>query len=73
MKVVDIQPRDIFVLMEFSLKELCQLDFVLDNMTVEYDRTQEGQMDAALFLTERFAPAIKELIGQVREEDEATG
>lgn len=50
MNVVDIAPKDIHILLDFSLKELLNLKLILDNMTFNFDGDKQNHVDAKVFL-----------------------
>ena len=66
MRVVNIEARDVYVTLDLSAQELQLLDAALDHTTLEFDGEQEPQMKLANhFITETFAPAIKELLKEI--------
>ena len=62
MNIVDVQPRDVYVLAEFSVKELVLLKVIMDNMTLNYDSTVLIHKEAEEYLNTKFYPKVKEFI-----------
>ena len=50
MRIVDIAPKDIHILVDFSLKELLNLKLVMDNMSFDFDGSNPSHIEAREFL-----------------------
>ncbi len=68
MNVVEVQSRDIYLLVEFSLK---QVEFILDfidHSTVEYDSTQEPEMvEADKYVREDLFEPLNKLAEELKD------
>ncbi len=62
MHVVDVAPKDIHILMDFSMKDLIYLKQILNNMTFDFDSNVPEQQAAADFLNNTFYPTINDTI-----------
>ena len=67
MKVIKIEPKDIWVSIDFSLKELEKIVKALDHAEINYDHKSSSKEDAqikeaAQYLVDEFYPAIKEVV-----------
>lgn len=65
MKVLDAIPQEIMVITQFSVSELMYLKLVLENMTFNYDGTDETHKKAKEYLEQGFYPAIDQIITNV--------
>ncbi len=65
MQVIEVAPKDIHVLIDFSLKELVQLKLIMDNMTFNMDSSAKEHIDADKFLHEILYTNITELIKEL--------
>jgi hypothetical protein len=54
MKILDLYPRDFYVTMELSLKEVGKLLMVLDKSELKIDGKNPQEIEAAQFLKETF-------------------
>lgn len=71
MRFIQSIPRDITVLMEFSLTELIALQTILDNMEFQYNGQDKTHVDAKIYLEEVLYPNLTKLLDEVI--DDATG
>lgn len=58
MIVMDAVPRDIHVIVDFSLSSLKNLRTVLDNMTFDYDSTNPEHVEAKEYLEQVLYPTV---------------
>ncbi len=65
MHVVDVAPKDIHVLIDFSLKELVHLSHILDNMTFDFNSEIEEQQGAADFLNGSFYSTVNDILKEL--------
>ncbi len=65
MKVIDVAPKDIHILVDFSLKELLSLKLILDNMSFDFDGTKESHINAKDFLEGDFYHVINSTIKEL--------
>ncbi len=59
--VVSVQPRDIYVLVEFSIDEIQKILTVMDLIELNYDGTDKEQAEAKKYFVDKFYPFFKEL------------
>ena len=50
MQVIDVAPKDIHILIDFSLKDLLNLKIILDNTTFNFDGDNTNHVEAKEFL-----------------------
>lgn len=65
MKVLDAIPQEIMVITQFSVSELMYLKLILDNMTFDYNGTDETHQKAKEYLEHGLYPALEQLIHNV--------
>ena len=68
MKVIDVIPKDIVILNEFSVSEITSLLFCLEHCTIEYDTANDEEKKHADYFTNKFYKvllAIEERIKNV--------
>ena len=65
MRVLDAIPQEIMVITQFSMSELLYIKLILDNMTFNYDGTDETHQKAKEYLEQGLYPAINEIITNV--------
>jgi thiazole synthase ThiGH ThiG subunit len=73
MKIIKIEPKDVWVTIDFSLKELEKLLKALDHTEVNYDHKSLLKEDiqikeAAKYLVDEFYPSIKEVVDDLVED-----
>jgi hypothetical protein len=57
-QILDVQPKEVHVLMEFSLTEMMLLKILLDNLTFNADGQNETHHQVDEFLHEKLYPLI---------------
>ena len=63
MKILSIEPRDIYIVNEFSLEKLKLLKDFLSASTIEYDSQTEPELEkAAVYVTKELYPNLVQLI-----------
>lgn len=67
MKVLSVQPKDLYVTFEMSLKETLMIQTALGLAKIDFDGTNKEHSEAVHFLTEGFCPVINKLITDLRE------
>ncbi len=66
-KTLNVAPKDLYVTIEFSAKELKLLEKGLFLANIEYDGTIIEERKAANYTTDVFYTFIKELIKEIKE------
>jgi len=61
-KLLDMQPKDIHLLLDFSLADLELLVTILEKCTFNYDSSNEAEKKMAEDLTERIFPNLKTIL-----------
>jgi hypothetical protein len=64
MKILDVYPKDVYVQLEVSLKELKMLKSYIENSLPVYARVHE-EFEEEQFLEHNFLPAAKDVIEQM--------
>lgn len=59
--VVNVQPRDIYVLIEFSLGEIKKIVKMMDLIQLNYDGTKKEDVEAQKYLIDEFYPFFKQM------------
>ena len=62
MKIIKIEPKDIYVTFEISFENLIKLKRVIDMAEIRYDGKDEKEVGAQNYLISEFYPAIREVI-----------
>lgn len=65
MKILDIYPKEIHVVLELEFSEVMKLQKALSMVTINYNSTIEDEREAANFLTNGFFPNINDLVQKV--------
>jgi hypothetical protein len=65
--VVDVVFRDAYAVIEISITDLIKLKTALDLSKVEYSSSDEAEVEAVNYLTNRLYPDIVEIINKVKE------
>jgi hypothetical protein len=68
MKILDIYPKDIYVVCEFSSKDIEKLHKALGLTKINYDGKDKEEAEAVRYLTEAFFPAINEIMRKLKNE-----
>ena len=68
MKIVKIEPKDIWVTIDLSLSELKKILSALDHAEINYDHKKDIKInEAATYLIKEFYPTIKEVVDDLEE------
>lgn len=63
MKIIKIEPKDIYVTLEISLKNIEKIIKALDHTEINYDHKKDIQVgEAANYLINEFYPTLKEVV-----------
>jgi len=66
MKIIDVQPKDIYVTTEFSLVQLKWLQMFLNRSTVEYSSEDEPEIvEAVKYVTDKLYPDLESFLNQM--------
>ena len=66
MKIIDVQPKDIYVTTEFSLSQLKLLCLYLSSSKVEYSSEDEPEMvGACIYVTDKLYPDLVVFLKQM--------
>ena len=66
MKLLGIENREIVAIVEFSVKELEDLELALSLCNIDFDGKEEKEVSATNYLTKSFFPAIKDLVKNIK-------
>ena len=66
--VINVQSRDIYVLVEFSLEEIQKIVKVMDLMQLNYDGTKKDDVEAQKYLVEQLYPFFKQTKKELMDE-----
>ncbi len=70
MKVLGIEPRDVYVLMEMSSEQITHLLDFLDRCTVDYDSEKEPKLKQAVsYVTNEFFSVLNQLSEDLKQGD----
>jgi hypothetical protein len=61
MKIVDIYPKDFYVTVELSLKEVNKIIVALDKSQIKYDSKNPQEIEAVEFVKSEFFPLLNRL------------
>lgn len=62
MRVVNVEQRDTFFIMDFPVKELVMIKDLLDHANIEYDSEKEPEMKEAVdYMHEKLYPFLNEV------------
>jgi len=61
MRVIDIVPKDISIIVELSVSDLDSLIYCLDNSVVDYDAANGEQVNAVTYYTDVFYPLLTDI------------
>jgi hypothetical protein len=65
-KIIDVQPKDIHVTIEFSLKQLKNIESFLKRSQVEFNSTEEPEMlEVFQYVIDEFYPALLEFLNNL--------
>ena len=67
MKILDVVAKDVYILVEFSLKELEMIKFLMDRATIDYNGESDREAEAVEFLHQKFFPFLEQTVKQVKE------
>ena len=68
MKIVKIEPKDVWITIDLSLSELKKILSALDHAEIKYDHKKDIKIsEAATYLINDFYPAIKEVVDDLEE------
>ena len=59
MKILDIQKRDVYVALEFSITEILHLAKVMDLALVNYERDDQDAVEAVKWMHETLEPQLE--------------
>ena len=62
MKVIDVQTREVFVILEISAGDLRRLKTMLDCASIEYDGGDPEQKAAHEYFTSEFYPKLEKIV-----------
>ena len=71
-KLLDIQPKDIHLLLDIPLTDLEKLIIVLENSTFNYNSEKKEERDLAEYLTETLYPNLKAVLEATQEATHGT-
>lgn len=63
---IGIQPRDVFVQVEFSIDEIRKLSVLMDLISINFDGKDKEETDAKEYFLNKFYPFFKELDKELR-------
>ena len=67
-KITNIEQRDTYINLEFSLNELMQLKDLLDHASIEYDSEKQPELkEASIWLENSFYPMLVEIENKISE------
>ena len=67
-KIINIEQRDTYINLEFSLNELMQLKDLLDHASIEYDSEKQPELkEASIWLENSFYPMLVEIENKISE------
>lgn len=61
MKILDLYPRDFYVTVELSLKEVGKILLALEKAELKFDGSKPQEMDAVQFVKETFFSQLDQL------------
>lgn len=63
MRIIDVEYRDFYYIVDFSRKDMQHLKNILDHTDIKYDGEKEPEMvEAVKYLNEKLYPTIKKVI-----------
>ena len=62
MKIIKIEPKDIYVTFEIGLENLKKLAIALSLSEIKYQGTEEKDKEAVIYLTNTFFPTISKVL-----------
>lgn len=68
MEFLGMQPRDVYVLCEFSRTDLQLLETALNNIELTFDGSIPEEQKAADYLVEKLYPKVQQMLKQIEEE-----
>jgi len=68
MKILSIEPKDIYVTFELSVAEIEKLLIGLGLTKIEYDGKNEEEKEAALYIEKTFFPELERIMKEIKNE-----
>lgn len=65
-KVLNVAPKDIYVVMEIGLEELKKLRTVMDITKIDYNGKDEEETKAVKYFKEVFYPFVDEVLEEIK-------
>jgi len=66
-KLIEIQPRDVYCLLEIRFEDLLKVKKALEMAKIDYNGDIKEEAEAARYLEDSFFPSINEVIRQIVE------
>jgi len=67
-RIIDVQARDIYVTLEFSITQIKRILDVLDKVEIKYNKTDNPELDKSVeYFTEDFCKKLGNLYEDIRE------
>lgn len=69
MKIINVQPKDIHVTIEFSLESLKHIETVLGVSNIEFNSKKEPEMaEAVKYVVDDFYPSLSDFLSNLEKE-----
>ena len=65
-RVIDIKPKDIYILMEISLEELKDLQTVMNLSTINFDGKNPNEVKATKYYKEKFFDFVSTTLEEIK-------
>lgn len=68
MQLVEVQSRDIYMLLEFSIEEIKQITLCCDHIQINFDGKDKKETKAADYFVKTFYPQLKTIITEIEKQ-----
>ena len=65
-RVIDVKPKDIYILMEISLEELTYLQTIMNISTINYDGKIPAELKATKYYKETFFDFVNTTLEEIK-------